>query len=81
MPTIRRSAIMLTLAALELTAAAAAPALARVSPTVYADGGTMSLDKTGAFCLTEYRTGSHIPQVTCKSQADWAKEGLIVTLK
>ena len=78
MSTIRRSSIGLAVAALVL--GASAPAFARVKPTVYADG-TMALNKAGQFCLTENRTGSRLPQVTCKSQADWASEGLTVTVK
>jgi hypothetical protein len=76
----RRSAIGLAVASLMLDAAA--PAFALAAPTVFADGGTMTLDKTtGNYCLSEQVTGSRIANVTCQSKADWAKDGLTITSK
>lgn len=77
---VRRSALSFAVASLVL--GATAPAFARVSPTAFADGGTMTLDKTsGKFCLSEKITGSNIPTVTCQSKSDWAKAGLNIDLK
>lgn len=77
---VRRSA--LSFAAAVLVLGTSAPAFAHVSPTVFADGGTMALDKTtGQYCLSEQITGSHIAKVTCQSRDDWAKDGLTITVK
>lgn len=77
---VRRTALGFAVSALVL--GASAPAFAHVSPTVFADGSTMTLDKTtGNYCLTENATGSHIPTVTCKSKSDWAKDGLTIDVK
>lgn len=77
---VRRSALGFAIASLVL--GSAAPAFAAVSPTVFADGGTMTLDRTtGKYCLSETLTGSRIPTVTCQSRSDWAKDGLTISLK
>lgn len=74
----RRSALGYAVASLVL--GATAPALA--APATFADGSTMTLDKTtGKYCLTEKLTGSNIPNVTCQSKSDWAKDGLTINLK
>jgi hypothetical protein len=77
---VRRSALGVTVAALVL--GASAPAFALSGQTVFADGSSMKLDQsTGKYCLTQNVTGSHVPQVTCQTKADWAKDGLSITVK
>jgi hypothetical protein len=77
---VRRSALGAAIASLAL--GVAAPSFARIAPTVFADGSSMKLDQSsGNFCLTEKVTGSQIPQITCRSKEDWAKDGLTVTVK
>ncbi|MBA2935083.1 hypothetical protein HZF05_13360 [Sphingomonas sp. CGMCC 1.13654] len=78
--TARHSALGFAIASLVL--GASAPAFAHSTPAMLADGSRMTLDQSsGNFCLSEKITGSNVPVVTCKSQSDWAKDGLAISVK
>lgn len=63
--------------------AAAGPALAR-APEHRAihldDGSVVTYDgATGKYCWSYAVTGSHLAHTDCKTQEEWAKNGLFIT--
>lgn len=61
-------------------AAASAPAFAQAEGSF--DGAKVTYNaKKNAYCFTEARTGSLIPQTECRSKAEWADAGLNIAHK
>ena len=60
-----------------------APALARSSRIAYTtDGATVRYDpKTDRYCISQQITGSLLPVTVCKSESEWAQDGLIIKRK
>lgn len=68
------------IAAAAAIAAVATPAFAQPQG-MFGQAKVTFNQKTNQYCLTETVTGSRIPQITCRSTADWASEGLTITRK
>jgi hypothetical protein len=67
-----------------LLAGASAPAFAREASHVghTNDGATVRYNpSTDQYCVSTPMTGSRIPHVSCKSQSEWAEDGLSITRK
>jgi hypothetical protein len=60
-----------------LIAATAAIVLTGTAVAALAETPTAKINAAGEFCVrTPAQTGSRIDRIECKSQAEWAKEGV-----
>jgi hypothetical protein len=67
-----------------LMAGASAPVFARgVLHVGHTDDGASVRynPRTDQYCVSTPMTGSRIPKVACKSQSEWAEDGLSITRK